>query len=333
MTRNFDKRWRDDSRPSFHNQSSSDRYREERPSRPGRPRLNRETVDRAWENGAQHTHADYRTRTNNQRPAPGNGRRGYQQQPFGSRYSGPNGPRTDSYNRRTYQDGPPSYGPKGSSYTQYPDSNRRSYERPDREQDNFRKPYNSRPGRRPASSYGRDNGFRGQGPRQNQASGRGYHNAGRQNGYSTPSSYDGHFEGDYERFNEDPYPSNRPTSRRRETRYNDRSYGAREQEQAPRELHVTRLPDGRVLKGSRPAQREQAAFWTGIEQDTEELLDTIESPEATPETTPEKRPEKKNAYLKARAKQTSSSGPRSGARQPKPTASRATRGRTKRPIR
>ncbi len=51
-------------RPSSREQSSS-RYGDERSPRPARPRLNRETVDRAWESGAPSHHADYRTRSNN----------------------------------------------------------------------------------------------------------------------------------------------------------------------------------------------------------------------------------------------------------------------------
>ncbi len=36
--------------------------------------------------------------------------------------------------------------------------------------------------------------------------------------------------------------------------------------------HVTRMPDGRVLKGPRPAQRRNAQFWSGVAQETENLL-------------------------------------------------------------
>src|SRR5579871_6782066 len=68
MTREFNKQRRDDTRPSFRNRSSN-YHEEERSSHPGRARLNRETVDRAWESGAPQTHADYRSRnTNGQSP-------------------------------------------------------------------------------------------------------------------------------------------------------------------------------------------------------------------------------------------------------------------------
>jgi hypothetical protein len=44
------------------------------------------------------------------------------------------------------------------------------------------------------------------------------------------------------------------------------------------EHHVTRLPDGRVLKGPRPAQRKNAQFWTEIAQDTNELIEQVQAP-------------------------------------------------------
>ncbi len=44
------------------------------------------------------------------------------------------------------------------------------------------------------------------------------------------------------------------------------------------EPHVTRLPDGRVLKGPRPAQRKAARFWTDVENETQALLSHTPSP-------------------------------------------------------
>src|SRR5579883_1476055 len=61
MTRNFSNRRRDDMRPTSRT-SSSGRYREEQSSRTSRPRLSRDAVDRAWENGATRKYADYRAR-------------------------------------------------------------------------------------------------------------------------------------------------------------------------------------------------------------------------------------------------------------------------------
>src|SRR5258708_38952409 len=124
MTREFDKQRRDDSRPSFRKPSSG-RNGEERTPRPARPRLNRETVDRAWESGAQQQHADYRPRSNsnwrsNQQSeySSQNGRSGGR--PYGNRQDGnqdssrrfertPNGgqgSRSQSFdaNRRNYGD-------------------------------------------------------------------------------------------------------------------------------------------------------------------------------------------------------------------------------------
>jgi hypothetical protein len=36
--------------------------------------------------------------------------------------------------------------------------------------------------------------------------------------------------------------------------------------------HVTRLPDGRVLKGSRPEQRKQARFWNDVTSEAATLM-------------------------------------------------------------
>src|SRR5215469_7194209 len=66
MTREFNQNQRYDSRPSYRGSSSNNRYGAEQPSRPTRPRLNRATVDRAWENGAPHRHADYKPRHSNE---------------------------------------------------------------------------------------------------------------------------------------------------------------------------------------------------------------------------------------------------------------------------
>jgi hypothetical protein len=69
MTRDFNKQRRDNERP-YSRHSSSNRYGEERSPRPARPRLNRETVDRAWENGARQNHHDYHARNTNQSQPP-----------------------------------------------------------------------------------------------------------------------------------------------------------------------------------------------------------------------------------------------------------------------
>src|SRR5262245_55245336 len=68
MTRDFSKQRRDGQQSSYRNSFSSNRYREEESPRPARPRLNRDTVDRAWENGAPRRYADYRPRQNSSTP-------------------------------------------------------------------------------------------------------------------------------------------------------------------------------------------------------------------------------------------------------------------------
>lgn len=116
MTRDFSKHERDDERPRSRN-SSSGSQGEERSPRPARPRLNRNTVDQAWENGARQNHSDYRARdTRGGQPSRENWRRPRQSgQP--STYNG----RNNNNNSR------PSYGNRSSDY-------RRSEHTPDRSQ-------------------------------------------------------------------------------------------------------------------------------------------------------------------------------------------------------
>src|SRR5437588_5170592 len=63
MTRNFKQSRRDDERPNSRRYSG--RYEGEQSPRPARPRLNRASVDRAWESGAPQRHHDYRARGTN----------------------------------------------------------------------------------------------------------------------------------------------------------------------------------------------------------------------------------------------------------------------------
>jgi hypothetical protein len=82
------------------------------------------------------------------------------------------------------------------------------------------------------------------------------------------------FEGDYERFDS-------PTEQKRSDKPT-RPYKSRKKVDAPNakleEQHVTRLPDGRVLKGPRPVQRKNAQFWSEISNETEQLIDRVEVP-------------------------------------------------------
>src|SRR5260370_23419566 len=82
MTRDFNKQRRVNERP-YSRSSSSGRDGEERSSRPARPRLNRDMVDRAWENGARQNHPDYRSRDDNrnQQPRDNKRRNQYSDQP------------------------------------------------------------------------------------------------------------------------------------------------------------------------------------------------------------------------------------------------------------
>jgi hypothetical protein len=332
MTRDFNKqrRERNDMRPYVRKQPSR-RSGEERFERPERPRLNRETVDRAWENGAQVNHADYHPRSNSSQPH--SGRPYDQRQRFsgpGSRnssgyrrdyapneredadrrnnryYNGNSGPRSRSYDNDRFNE------PRSNSYrernhettfrrngrdTDY--GNDRSYNR--REQG-----YAGRPARYPQQET-RSSRYNGRGQRpyangtrpETRTPSR---NNSRQNGREQ-------FEGDYERFN-----SFENHSERRQT-------GARRYErQQPEERHVTRLPDGRVLKGPRPAQRKNAQFWSEIAEDANALIPQVPQNEQAEQR--EQKPATRKREKKAESK-SESNVPRPsqrGFKWPKPEA-------------
>ncbi len=126
MTRDFSKHERDDERPRSRN-SSSGSQGEERSPRPARPRLNRNTVDKAWENGARQNHSDYRARdTRGGQPPRENWRRPRQSgQP--SAYNGRN---NNNGNSRS------SYGNRSSDY-------RRDEHTPDRSSGARPRPFES----------------------------------------------------------------------------------------------------------------------------------------------------------------------------------------------
>ncbi len=105
MTRHFSKHERDDERPRSRN-SSSGSYGEERSPRPARPRLNRNTVDQAWENGARQNHSDYRARDTRGGQPPRENWRHPRQSGQPSAYNG----RNPSNNSRS------SYGNRSSDY-------------------------------------------------------------------------------------------------------------------------------------------------------------------------------------------------------------------------
>ncbi len=153
MTRDFKKQRRDNERPYSRNSSSS-RYGEERSPRPARPRLNRDMVDRAWENGARRDHPDYHAHRSDQSQSPRDNRQRYQQptaqnsrnyrKPYGNRQDGyrsgerntnsRNGARPRSYEsgmrkfdeqhydeHQGYSDRPGAAGPR-PAYPRYSDS-------------------------------------------------------------------------------------------------------------------------------------------------------------------------------------------------------------------
>jgi hypothetical protein len=366
MTRDYNKQPRDDVRSSSRGQSPN-RTGEERTPRPPRPRLNRETVDRAWESGAPTQHADYRTRSSNGQPSrnnwrnnqpsehssaqngqrpygPNGNQRSFERSPnsnFGTRPRSYNASRERYDNRRPSGNGPGSpsgfqkngaypgsrdnqqrqaqdqrppfresernrgYQGRGPDEPRQRDNNRqtRDFTRDDRSPRSFeRKPGNFERNGRPPRNFDpltRDNERkprefeRGERPQRNYAGGnrpfypagqRDTHNprwqsrpAARQDSSSRErpgvNGREGElFEGDYERFDTPKSQRNvKPERPSRESKTGDRT------RTEPEERHVTRLPDGRVLKGPRPAQRKNAQFWTGIANETEELVKQVET--------------------------------------------------------
>lgn len=340
MTREFNNQRRNDSRPPFRN-SSPNRNRDEQSPRPARPRLNRETVDRAWESGAQQRHADYRPRSGNGQNRPQGQQRNTgwrnnsnnQQSDYSSQNSRggnrPYGNRQDNYNGNR---------PYGNRQDSYRDSHQGNYREDRREnQRGFERTPNNTQGPRPFGQDRRKVGdqrfndrrdsFNGQGRTGNRPQFQNRGNQRRDFGRDDRSPGNFHsdrsqpntsnprwqtrptarrdyapreeqqefsrrprneelFEGDYERFeNSDSRPARSSERPFRGSRDNQGRQGSRdrrddERESQPQERHVTRLPDGRVLKGPRPAQRKNAQFWTGVAEDTSEILSRVSVNEA-----------------------------------------------------
>jgi hypothetical protein len=366
MTRDFNKQRRDDSRPSFR-KSSPNGYGDTRSSRPARPRLNRETVDRAWESGAQPNHADYSARTTGGQSSyrgNGNGRYPNRDNQHNQHHQhtayGNDGNRRENYrensrhaerpfdkearsfesNRRNF-DGPHSHShdshnfdkPRSRGYRDTEADGARShshdshdFDKPrsrgyrDTEADggrshshdshNFDKPrsrgYRDAQAEEPRNRYRSRDQRQGYGPRNGESdfrTGRGkaweqrdshegrprdfhpnthrssrpfeQHNSRQsaQNSFknSRPHrSYQQAFEGDYERFDSDE-----ELDKSRAPRAQNNFKPPRARNFDAEELHVTRLPDGRVIKGPRPAQRKNAQFWTEVSAEKDELLDHL----------------------------------------------------------
>ena len=389
MTRNFSNQRRDGMHPSSRN-SASDRHRDEQSSKPARPRLSRDAVDRAWENGATRTYADYHPRQNSPtspaqrsgRPAPAYERsrqpqnrrpNGPSQQSYGTpsstsrpggypqrqqpedgprrfnqpgyrapggqpglnserwtrnaapqqsggyaernedsrpprfQQSGPNSYGNANRPPRFQQDGPNNYGganrpprfqPNGGPDGYRSTDQSRSFERSDREREQFA--HGQRGG---APRAGRDN----YNPRWQSRPGAQREYSNQQSEYSAPrNDYANErpgraqFEGDYEHFTD-------------HERAGTREPAARTERPEPAyERPVTRLPDGRVLKGSRPSQRKQAQFWHGVEGETSDLLSNVSTPQESGEAPAETEevPQVRPTARPARPRKPSASGAR-----------------------
>jgi hypothetical protein len=264
MTRDFNNQRREDPKSASRG-SSSRRFEEERPSRPTRPRLNRNMVDRAWENGARHNHADYRTRSdsnshstqNNKRPDQHTARHSAQ---AGSTSRKPYGNRQDNYR--------PGERPPRSNNGSRP----RKYDRDQRETYGY-----ERDTRQPGS-YGRDKRSSRKlsrpdtrNPRwQNPPKMRRNNYPSRSHEYSHFDAEQELFEGDYEHFTR----SNSAQPYTHQTRVDAHT------RHRPEKRNVTRLSDGRVLKGTLDEQRRNAEFWTEVAQESDQLVKQVETPHA-----------------------------------------------------
>jgi hypothetical protein len=96
------------------------------------------------------------------------------------------------------------------------------------------------------------------------------------------------------------------------------------------ERHVTPLPDGRVLKGPRPVQRKNAQFWTDISQDTEKLVDQVQTPEESVEKVTDEQAQTSALPAEQSAPVTRIVSPR--AKAAKRAASAARKGKTDKPV-
>lgn len=342
MTRNFSNRRRDDMRPTSRT-TSSGRYREEQSSRTSRPRLSRDTVDRAWENGATRRYADYRARPTaptpqnqrQERPSPRferslpsyeqrtYERRTDERRPYEHRQEGYRAPSSFHHSgpprERRSEEGPRRFNESGHRAPgNQPRLNSERWTRnppPRRESESGRGRYeDERPPRFPRSApnpfertgsrayHPGDHAFErpgqrrinertGQGPRDFERPDREQERFahGRRTAASHPRRdvYNPRWQSrpaaqrDYQRYEPSderpPFRQRRPYAQPEGAQFEgDYEHFALDDEPAwpegTSEPHVTRLPDGRVLKGSRPAQRKAAHFWTEVENETQALL-------------------------------------------------------------
>lgn len=317
MTRNFSNQRRDGQRPPSRNSFSSGRYREEESSRPARPRLNRDTVDRAWENGAPRRYADYRPRQNSSTPptrrqgrptSPSENFRSSQNRGMSSprserfRSSSPSSFEQRSSYGNTSETGSRPFSPPGHRAPARPGLNSERWTREQRnvqpEARNQNEYYrNERPPRnqqRGFSANGRGNARfergsneQGYGYREQENFVRGRPNNGpRQRREDSHSRWQNRSNAQNESTQRRPYARSEQRSSAPRQRYRQEQddierfkgdyehFETSEQNEFPVrhvEKHVTPLPDGRVLKGSRPSQRKQAAFWNEVEEEAEML--------------------------------------------------------------
>ncbi len=344
MTREFNKPKRYDSRPSSRN-TSSNHYGDEPNGHSGKPRLSRDVVDRAWQNGSQRQIAHYQPRGNNGRPQQrqnnysssynSSAQQGSQRQRFDRRPPEGYTPRDQSFNNSNYNNR--SQGYRTSQYdsqndryqNRYPGDRRsdRTYDRPynnntapryDNQQRGPRQYSNNQSSQRGSGRYPHDSGQQqygsgrysnNQGP---QRESRQYSNNQDQSRYersqpqfqrryndnagnfrdSRSNSFErrpdrshdrgfsekrARYEGDYEHLSHDrdrPGRFEKPAQAFHQHVDRHQHPGSHSE---PVEKHVTHLPDGRVLKGSRPSQRRQAEFWTEINESTQSLVQPVQS--------------------------------------------------------
>lgn len=231
-----------------------------------RPRS--ESGPRRFPEGGQRT-PGYRDRFNEQRPSRfgqdgprTSARPGYRNE------SGPR-PYDRPYNARPYERGQQERG----NFSRGP----RPYDRSNQERGNFSRsprPYGDND--RARGNFSRDK--RAGGPRRDNTNPRWQSRPTAQRDYAASQREEQGFRRDYtERPNarpafgqEHPYAYDQPDRAQFEGDYE--GLGEFEQAEHTEEMHVTRLPDGRVLKGSRPSQRRQERFWTDVEDETSSLL-------------------------------------------------------------
>jgi hypothetical protein len=316
MTRDFNKQRRDNERP-YSRHSSSSRYGEERSPRPARPRLNRETVDRAWENGARPNHHDYHARNTNQSQPPRDNWRRNQQ-------SGQPSAQNSRNNRKPYENRQGSYRygertPNGTSGArprspesgmrnfneQYYDEHRGYSDRPGRS--------DTRPGYRESTQHsdsrsqfrgqGQNRGPRGRdfdretrGPRSFDRGNRSSRNEPQPDTrnprwQSRPARQQGEFSrrpqeftrygSDHEQFEGD-YERFDASNAAQHTASPSRKYTdtRRQSEERP----VTQRPDVFVRESTQDVPRKHAEFREEIAQEADELVAPVVKPPAIPTT-------------------------------------------------